>query len=218
MTEFGKTLREAREAKGYTVSQLAEETRLMHQIVEDMENEVFSRIPAPIYGRGFVKLYCEAVGLDPKPMVEAYMALQAGDQGGKKGRHRHQRQPPPFIPPEPPPAAEEAAPQAGAPGDGQPQAERRPAGRSAFTMPRVRLPANTWRVAVVAAGAILALWALFAGVRAVYRASMTPPAPEAEPATEAEMPTQKAEAARDAQPPAAPAKRTPAAIPPLYID
>ena len=64
MIEFGKTLRAAREAKGYTVSQLAEATRLMHQVVEDLENENFTRIPAPIYGRGFVKLYCEAVGLD----------------------------------------------------------------------------------------------------------------------------------------------------------
>ena len=78
MIEFGKTLREAREAKGYTVGQLAEKTHIMHQIVEEMEIERFTRIPAPIYGRGFVKLYCEAVGLDPKPFIAAYMELQSG--------------------------------------------------------------------------------------------------------------------------------------------
>ena len=75
MTEFGKTLREAREAKGYTVSQLADITRVMRQIIEDMEEERFTRIAAPIYGRGFVKLCCEALGIDPKPMVAAYMEL-----------------------------------------------------------------------------------------------------------------------------------------------
>lgn len=80
MMEFGKTLRAAREAKGYTVSQLAEMTRLMSSVVEGIENEDFSMIAAPIYGRGFVKLYCEAVGLDPKPFVEEFMEIFNGNR------------------------------------------------------------------------------------------------------------------------------------------
>jgi transcriptional regulator with XRE-family HTH domain len=80
MIEFGKTLRLAREAKGYTVSQLAEITRMIHQTIEDLENENFTRIAAPIYGRGFVKLYCEAVGLDPKPMVAEFMEIFSGNR------------------------------------------------------------------------------------------------------------------------------------------
>ena len=71
--EFGKSLREAREAKGYTVAQIAETTHIMPSVIEGLENEDFSRIAAPIYGRGFVKLYCEAVGLEPKPMVDEFM-------------------------------------------------------------------------------------------------------------------------------------------------
>ena len=80
MIEFGKTLRLAREAKGYTVSQLAEMTRMIHQTIEDLENENFTRIAAPIYGRGFVKLYCEAVGLDPKPMIAEFMEIFSGNR------------------------------------------------------------------------------------------------------------------------------------------
>lgn len=80
MIEFGKTLRLAREAKGYSVSQLAEATRMIHQTIEDLENENFTRIAAPIYGRGFVKLYCEAVGLDPKPMVAEFMEIFNGNR------------------------------------------------------------------------------------------------------------------------------------------
>lgn len=88
MIEFGKTLRLAREAKGYTVSQLAEATRMIHQTIEDLENENFTRIAAPIYGRGFVKLYCEAVGLDPKPMVAEFMEIFSGNRElGIKERH-----------------------------------------------------------------------------------------------------------------------------------
>ena len=80
MIEFGKTLREAREAKGLSVSQVADATRIMHSIVEGLEAENFSGIPAPIYGRGVVKLYCEAVGLDPKPMVAEFMEIYNGNR------------------------------------------------------------------------------------------------------------------------------------------
>lgn len=78
MKPFGQTLKEAREAKGLTASALAKETHLLVQIVEGLEAENFKRIPAPVYGRGFVKLYCEAVGLDPKPMIDAFIALYEG--------------------------------------------------------------------------------------------------------------------------------------------
>ena len=80
MIEFGKTLRNARESKGYTVSQIAEMTHLKSQVVEGLENEDFSMIAAPIYGRGFVKLYCEAVGLEPKPLVDEFMAIMNGER------------------------------------------------------------------------------------------------------------------------------------------
>ena len=78
--EFGKSLREAREAKGYTVTQIAETTHMLVSIVEGLEKEDFSRIAAPIYGRGFVKLYCEAVGLDAKPFVDEFMEIMNGNR------------------------------------------------------------------------------------------------------------------------------------------
>ena len=94
--EFGNTLKAAREAKGLTCAQLAEKTRLMPGIVEDLENENFSRIAAPIYGRGFVKLYCEVVGLDPKPMQLEFMEIYNGNRA-------------PTIRPRPAPAAKPTA-------------------------------------------------------------------------------------------------------------
>lgn len=78
MIEFGKTLRAAREAKGLSVEQLAKATCMLSRVVNDLENENFSRLPAPIYGRGFVKLYCEQVGLDPKPMIAEFMEILNG--------------------------------------------------------------------------------------------------------------------------------------------
>ena len=75
MMEFGKELKAAREAKGFTCSQIAEKTHLMTQVVEGLETENFKKIVAPIYGRGFVKLYCEAVGLEAKPYIDEFMRL-----------------------------------------------------------------------------------------------------------------------------------------------
>ncbi len=75
---FGETLKAAREAKGLTCSQVAAQTRLLVQIVEEMEREDFHRIAAPIYGRGFVRLYAQCVDLDPKPLVAEFMEIYEG--------------------------------------------------------------------------------------------------------------------------------------------
>ena len=77
-----------------------------------MENEDFRRIPAPIYGRGFIKLYCEAVNLDPKPLQAEFMDLfnRAKDAPAKNEmppvRSRPQTAEPP---PQPVAPAQEAA-------------------------------------------------------------------------------------------------------------
>lgn len=81
MIEFGETLRRTREEKGLTVSEVAQRTHMLVQQVEALEKEDFSKIAAPIYGRGFVKLYCEAVGIEnPKPLVDEFMDIFSGNR------------------------------------------------------------------------------------------------------------------------------------------
>ena len=102
---FGQTLRAAREAKGITTSELAARTHLLVQIVEGLENEDFRRIPAPIYGRGFVKLYCETVGLEPKPLQAEFMTLyNLKKDAPEKMPPPAPPKPVPVAPPPPPPA------------------------------------------------------------------------------------------------------------------
>ena len=78
MSSLGQTLRQAREAKGLTQSQVAAQTRILIQIIDDIENEDFHRIAAPIYGRGFVRLYAECVDLDPQPLIREFMDIYEG--------------------------------------------------------------------------------------------------------------------------------------------
>ncbi len=103
-TSFGETLRKAREAKGLTTSQIAAKTRMLVQIVEEMENEDFHRIAAPIYGRGFVRLYAECVDLDPLPLVKEFMDIYEGRRAPiVRTREVPVHEQPPVPPPEPPP-------------------------------------------------------------------------------------------------------------------
>ena len=75
---FGEILRSARIQRGLTPSDVAEATRMLVQVVEGLEQEDFRRIAAPIYGRGFVKLYAELLELDPEPLVADFMELYNG--------------------------------------------------------------------------------------------------------------------------------------------
>ena len=71
---LGEKLREARLAAGYSVDQVAQGTKMVSQMVKEIEENDFHRFPAPIYGRGFIKLFAEFVGLDPEPLVREYSA------------------------------------------------------------------------------------------------------------------------------------------------
>ena len=241
MIEFGKTLRSAREAKGYTVSQIAEMTHLKSSVVEGLENEDFSMIAAPIYGRGFVKLYCEAVGLEPKPLVDEFMAIMNGEREiAIKERPVAEPpvavEPPPPPPPTPAPAPEEpdlfrqdplpppapAAPQP-APAPVTPSASEEsepafsrfaaPMREYSTTPPAFQL--NPRLIILAVAGlAILAL--LVFGIRALYCATSSETA-EMQQETVAPKAVETPAAPKTA-PKANAAPRTQQNIPSLYID
>jgi len=227
MIEFGKTLREAREARGYSTSQVAEMTRVLPQIIESLEREDFSRIVAPIYGRGFVKLYCECVGIDPEPLVREFMEIYTGNRPPVI-RLKDAAEPPivtvddavspkddapAFVPPVEAPAPEpmaseppRVAPFVPGPGDLPFPEETGPAVRrdyrySGYSVSDV--PRSFWRFGLLVVAALAIIFLVVLGARALYRATMTPPS-EA-PAIETSADSAKA-------------PRQPISVAPLYID
>ncbi len=60
----GQRLREAREAKGLSLEDIAAETRVPLRHLESLEAADWERLPAPTYTVGFAKSYASAVGLD----------------------------------------------------------------------------------------------------------------------------------------------------------
>lgn len=69
MSTVGSILREAREAKGISVSDLAERTRIKVQQVNGLERDDFSVSPAPMYTKGFLKLCAQELDLDPAELL-----------------------------------------------------------------------------------------------------------------------------------------------------
>lgn len=60
---FGRKLAEAREAKGLTVAQVAEQLKLSGRQIEAIEAEDYARLPAPVFVRGFIRNYARLVEL-----------------------------------------------------------------------------------------------------------------------------------------------------------
>ena len=240
MIEFGKTLREAREAAGLTVAQLADKTHMPPSRIEQLESEDFSRIPAAIYGRGFVRLYCEAVGLDPRPLSAEFTDIF----NGRREPEIRERPAAPSATPSPePPVMRDASsalvgrdvpgapqePESNEPVEGDLFAEPARASAAApaaapslsrYAAPvretaRRSLPPFVWRFAVLGAVAVVVLWLAFLGVRALYRATGgTPPTDVEESAPQSEV----AAPAAPATPTSPAAPRTQQKIPELYID
>lgn len=70
---LGSILRKARESRKLTTSQVASATHMKSQTVDAIEREDFSRMPAAIYCKGFIKLYAEYMGMDPDPLTREYV-------------------------------------------------------------------------------------------------------------------------------------------------
>lgn len=75
---LGEILKQKRLAHGWTMQYVAERTHLMTRVIEALETETFKRIPAPVYGRGFIRQYCALLELDPQPLLDEYDAICAG--------------------------------------------------------------------------------------------------------------------------------------------
>jgi cytoskeletal protein RodZ len=77
MATLGQILKEAREKKNVTASQAAIATRMKIQTIEALERDDFSRMAAPMYAKGFIKLYAEYLGLDAAPLIREYEDLHS---------------------------------------------------------------------------------------------------------------------------------------------
>lgn len=77
---LGEKLRQARESRGITISEVAEQTRISALYIESIENNDYRGLPGGIFNKGFVKSYAKYVGIDDQEALQDYARLIA-DQG-----------------------------------------------------------------------------------------------------------------------------------------
>lgn len=69
MTELGKILREAREAKGLSIDDVQELTKIQKRYLEAIEEGNYEILPGQFYVRAFIRQYAETVGVDVSPFL-----------------------------------------------------------------------------------------------------------------------------------------------------
>lgn len=78
MDELGSILREARETKGLTLSQVQEQIRISERFLSAMESGEYEVLPTPVHVRGYLRNYARFLELDPDPLLERYQLNQQG--------------------------------------------------------------------------------------------------------------------------------------------
>ena len=78
---LGEKLQQAREARGTTISEVAEQTRISRLYLEAIENNDYRTLPGGIFNKGFVKSYAKYVGVDEQEALQDYSQLISEQDG-----------------------------------------------------------------------------------------------------------------------------------------
>ena len=80
MDSIGRSLIEARTARGLSIEQAARDTHITKRFVEALEEENFAVFPAETYLLGFMRSYARYLGLDGDRLVQLYRNIQLQEQ------------------------------------------------------------------------------------------------------------------------------------------
>ncbi|OJF95790.1 RodZ domain-containing protein [Alkalibacterium sp. 20] len=73
MNEIGEKLKEARKAKGYTLDDLQQMTKIQKRYLIAVEEGNLEVLPGNFYARAFIKQYADSVGLNGEDLVQEHM-------------------------------------------------------------------------------------------------------------------------------------------------
>jgi transcriptional regulator with XRE-family HTH domain len=74
---LGEKLRQAREERGTSISEVAEQTRISALYIESIERDDYRTLPGGIFNKGFVKSFARYVGVDEQEALQDYARLVA---------------------------------------------------------------------------------------------------------------------------------------------
>ncbi len=78
---LGEKLRQAREERGISASEVAEQTRISPLYINAIEEDNYKPLPGGIFNKGFVKSYAKFVGMDEHEALQDYSRIIAQTEG-----------------------------------------------------------------------------------------------------------------------------------------
>src|SRR5688572_16570198 len=88
---LGENLRAAREERGVSISEVAEQTRIAPMYIECIENDNYKPLPGGIFNKGFVKSYARFIGYDEQQALQEYNRLVTEAEGTQDDHLRSYR-------------------------------------------------------------------------------------------------------------------------------
>lgn len=78
---LGEKLRQAREERGISISEVAEQTRISPMYLDSIEKDEYKPLPGGIFNKGFVRSYAKFIGLDEHEALQDYAKIVAENEG-----------------------------------------------------------------------------------------------------------------------------------------
>ena len=72
MSSLGSYLKQEREARRVSIAELAQTTRIPVRILQQLESDEQSELPADVFVRGFLRSYAKSLGLDEEHVLNRY--------------------------------------------------------------------------------------------------------------------------------------------------
>lgn len=69
---LGARLRHAREAAQLTIQDVAQHLRLKLAVISALENDEYQKLPAPMFVKGYLRMYASMLGLPADEIVNSY--------------------------------------------------------------------------------------------------------------------------------------------------
>ncbi|NQD92080.1 helix-turn-helix domain-containing protein [Pseudomonas sp. CrR25] len=78
----GESLREAREGKGWSITEVAAQLNLTPQRLGDIEAGAFDKLPGNTFARGYIRAYAKLLGMDQSRLVLEFDQFTGTDAAG----------------------------------------------------------------------------------------------------------------------------------------
>ncbi len=90
-SSLGEKLRQAREERGISISEVAEQTRISPLYLEAIDADNYKTLPGGIFNKGFVRSYAKYVGVDEQEALQDYSRLMTEHEAKEDEKYKAYR-------------------------------------------------------------------------------------------------------------------------------